>query len=331
MLGIENRKGTPKIMELQTVSQVAKIFGISTRMMRYYEEVGLIQSIRKEENSYRQYDNATLKRLQQIVILRKLQIPIKQIRDILNNQNAVTIIEVFEQNISELDQKITALSTVMSLLARFVDELQEKADVSLKLDFLNDKSMISLVDSLSVPISKIKEKIPMTELNKASESLSTTAARNIIITTLPPMRTAAYHNFKIEPEDPGPSLTWIKENNLLGTARFFGFNSQALPTDKGPGEAYDFCVSIPENVTIPDYLYELKLPGGLYASLSAVGLDIPDVYGQIRNEFGNTNLDWQIDHGRHDFPGLELHEGGVFGLVDSPLSITIFIPIKKRK
>ncbi|MCL2547371.1 MAG: MerR family transcriptional regulator, partial [Oscillospiraceae bacterium] len=43
-------------MELQTVSQVAKTFGISTRMLRYYEQVGLIESIRNDDNSYRHYD-----------------------------------------------------------------------------------------------------------------------------------------------------------------------------------------------------------------------------------------------------------------------------------
>jgi len=60
--------------------------------------------------------------------LRKLQIPVKQIKDILNNQNAVAVIEVFKQKISELDEEITALSTLKLILMRFVDELQEKAD-----------------------------------------------------------------------------------------------------------------------------------------------------------------------------------------------------------
>ncbi|MCL2546700.1 MAG: MerR family transcriptional regulator [Oscillospiraceae bacterium] len=318
-------------MELQTVSQVTKTLGISARMLRYYEQSGLVKSLRKEDYSYRVYDNENIMRLHQIVILRKLQIPIKQIAVILNNPNAATVTEIFNENIKALDGEITALETIKSLLEIFAAKLSEFADVRLNFNLLTDKTMMDLAKSLSLTQRNVKEIKTMENLNHANETLATTAARNIIITTLPPMRTAAYHNFGIEPEDPGPTLPWIKENNLLGTARFFGFNSQALPTDKGPGEAYDFCVSIPENVTIPDYLYELKLPGGLYASLSAVGLDIPDVYGQIRNEFGDINSDWQIDHDRHDFPGLELHEGDVFGLVDSPLSITIFIPIKKCK
>ena len=128
-------------------------------MLRYYERKGLIKSSRKDDYAYRVYDKDTIKRLQQVVILRKLQIPVKQIRDILNNQNAISIIEVFEQNIAGLDEQITALSTVKSILARFVEEMRQKADIQLKLDLLNDTTMLAVVGSLSFPDNKIKEAI----------------------------------------------------------------------------------------------------------------------------------------------------------------------------
>ena len=78
-------------MELQTVRQVSLEYGISNRMLRYYEQIGLIESSRIDDYAYRVYDQVAIKRLQQIIILRKLQIPVKQIKDILNNQNAVTV------------------------------------------------------------------------------------------------------------------------------------------------------------------------------------------------------------------------------------------------
>ena len=52
-------------MELQTISQVSKTYGVSVRMLRYYEEEGLIESKRKEGYAYRAYDEAAIKRLQQ--------------------------------------------------------------------------------------------------------------------------------------------------------------------------------------------------------------------------------------------------------------------------
>ena len=162
-------------MELISIRQISSDYGISRQMLSYYEEIGLLKSSRKDDYAYRLYDEDAIKRLQQIIILRKLQIPMKQIRDILNNQNAVKIIEIFNQNISELDEQITALSTVKSILARFVDELHEKADIHLKLDLLNDKSMLAVVNSLSFPknyINSMKENVTMEELKRANATLN---------------------------------------------------------------------------------------------------------------------------------------------------------------
>jgi len=59
-------------MELKTINQVSKNYGVSARMLRYYEQVGLIKSSRKENHAYRVYDEATIKRLKFVIIMRKL-------------------------------------------------------------------------------------------------------------------------------------------------------------------------------------------------------------------------------------------------------------------
>jgi len=159
-------------MEFQTIRQVLCDFGISRRTLSYYEEIGLIKSSRKDDYAYRVYEESEIKRLQQIILLRKLQIPMKQIKDILNNPNAIEVIEIFNQNISELDEKITALSAVRSILTRFVEELHEKADIYLKLDLLNDKTMLAAINALAFSENKVKEKVSMDELNKANETLN---------------------------------------------------------------------------------------------------------------------------------------------------------------
>ena len=129
-------------MELTTVSKVSKAYGISTRMLRYYEQSGLIKSMRTDGYSYRVYDEANLMRLQQVIILRKLQIPVKDIKSILENPDAQAVIEIFKKNIQELDNEITALSTIRIVLDRFVHELMELTDVKLNLDFINGSSVL---------------------------------------------------------------------------------------------------------------------------------------------------------------------------------------------
>jgi len=158
-------------MELQTVGAVSKEYNVSTRMLSYYEQNKLINSMKKEGYHYRLYDEANLKRLQQVLILRKLQIPVKQIGVILNNPDAATAIEIFKKNIRELDGEITALSTIRKILENFVNELESVANISLNLNFLNAYAVLETVGSLSLIQKNIKEKITMNELNQAAEIL----------------------------------------------------------------------------------------------------------------------------------------------------------------
>ena len=135
--------------QLQTISAVAKNLGVSSRTLRYYEQIGLIESNRMEDYAYRVFDEDAIRRLRQIIILRKLHVPVKQIREIFGNSEAVSVIEIFERNISKLDEQMTALSTVKSILSSLVHELQEKANMRLQFNFLGDSSVFAIVENMS--------------------------------------------------------------------------------------------------------------------------------------------------------------------------------------
>lgn len=82
-------------MELKTISQVSKQFQISTRTLRYYEQLGLLKANKKEEYAYRTYDREAILRLQQIIILRKLRIPLKRIAEVLESEEAQAAVRIF--------------------------------------------------------------------------------------------------------------------------------------------------------------------------------------------------------------------------------------------
>lgn len=48
---------------LTTISEVSKTYDVSTRTLRYYEELGIIHSTRKEDYAYRVYDDEAISRL----------------------------------------------------------------------------------------------------------------------------------------------------------------------------------------------------------------------------------------------------------------------------
>lgn len=68
---------------MNTVKEIAELTGVSTRTLRYYDEIGLLPPTCKNEAGYRLYDDKALERLQQILFFREFEIPLKEIKFIL--------------------------------------------------------------------------------------------------------------------------------------------------------------------------------------------------------------------------------------------------------
>ena len=72
---------------MKTVKDVSDITGISIRTLRYYDEIGLLKPTQLTETGYRLYDNEALARLQEIMFFKELEIPLSDIKIILENPN----------------------------------------------------------------------------------------------------------------------------------------------------------------------------------------------------------------------------------------------------
>lgn len=68
---------------MQTISQVARLAGISTRTLQYYDEIGLLKPSNLTPSGYRLYNDEALQKLQQILFFKELDFKLKDIRDIL--------------------------------------------------------------------------------------------------------------------------------------------------------------------------------------------------------------------------------------------------------
>ena len=69
---------------MMTVKQVSALTGVSIRTLQYYDKIGLLPAARTE-SGYRLYDDAALERLQQILLFRALEFPLRDIRDIVTS------------------------------------------------------------------------------------------------------------------------------------------------------------------------------------------------------------------------------------------------------
>lgn len=86
---------------MMTVNEVSKLTGVSIRALQYYDKIGLLHPTDYTESGYRLYDDTALETLQQILLFRELEFPLKKIKEIISAPN-------FERN-KALDQQITML------------------------------------------------------------------------------------------------------------------------------------------------------------------------------------------------------------------------------
>ncbi|MFB5189838.1 MerR family transcriptional regulator [Alicyclobacillus fastidiosus] len=68
-----------------TVQKLGRLAGVSTRTLRYYDEIGLLTPTRTNSSGYRIYGRAEVDRLQQILFYRALGVKLETIKDLLNS------------------------------------------------------------------------------------------------------------------------------------------------------------------------------------------------------------------------------------------------------
>ena len=70
---------------MMTVNEVSKLTGVSIRTLQYYDKIGLLHPAKYTEAGYRLYDDAALETLQQILLFRELEFPLKEIKEIIGS------------------------------------------------------------------------------------------------------------------------------------------------------------------------------------------------------------------------------------------------------
>lgn len=253
-------------MELMTVTDVSKGLGVSARMLRHYEKLGLIRSFRKEGYAYRVYDSEAVDRLRQIILLRKLRIPLKSIGVILNDSEQTSALAVLRQSIADIDDEMAALGTIRDILGIFAERLDKSIAERAHLDLLSDAELSELVQTIAPSDNIIKERCSMDELNQAEKVIKRLRDRDVRLVWLPPATVAAVHTVSLSPEWDNLRLVreFIKENRLAETKpdfRVFGFN---YDSDKYHG--YEHWITIPEDMEPEAPFVKKRFEGGLYGA-----------------------------------------------------------------
>ncbi len=100
---------------MKTVKEVSKITGVSIRTLRYYDEIGLLKPTGLTEAGYRLYDNKAIEKLQEIMFFKELEIPLTDIKKIMEHPDYNKEQALFAQK-SLLEQKRNRLNGIIELI-----------------------------------------------------------------------------------------------------------------------------------------------------------------------------------------------------------------------
>lgn len=102
---------------MKSVSQVARLTGVSIRTLQYYDEIGLLKPSKLTSAGYRLYDDDALQTLQQILFFKELGFPLREIKQILEKPD-FNRISAFKQQKELFLLKRNRLDRLIRLLER---------------------------------------------------------------------------------------------------------------------------------------------------------------------------------------------------------------------
>ncbi|WZL81892.1 MerR family transcriptional regulator [Vallitaleaceae bacterium 9-2] len=279
------------------IRDVSSKYDITARTLRYYEDMGLLSSSRSADYAYRMYDQKAVKRLEQILILRKLNISIKDIQRVFNTSGSEIVLEVLSKKVDNIDDEVALLHELKDIILDFIHEIEA-------LNF-SDNSNVKLlynkakeIETQLVSIDYIGKPSNINRLLEITERLDKKVP-DIMVLKIPPFRavTVGEQSWDDMFKSGGYMFQLWQYEQLYKPVIFDCFDFLLFKQDKA-----EWICAVKEEVTL-DQVTPFKIidyPGGLYAMAVSIDEDnesINKVEKKVRQWIENTNfvLDTQRD------------------------------------
>ncbi|MCL2248617.1 MAG: effector binding domain-containing protein [Oscillospiraceae bacterium] len=314
---------------MQRIGEVAKTYGISNRTLRYWEDVGVLKSTRAE-NGYRYYDNENVARISQIVLLRKLKMPIADIEQIFIADSYDVAIDTLTSYLANLKHHTAVYNSLAIIVENLLVRIKKSRNLEEMFLHLETQSEAITVGHELAPQTKLSERTVIVEHLKNTEQL-----KNVRIVELPPMTIATYCVLSETPEADCAKVfdKFVLDNNLHKRSghRYFGFNNPD-PSEDSPIYGYELWVTIPEDFELSAPFVKKQFDGGMYASVSAqmneIGERWESLYEwstQSERYEGEFSLQW-FEEQVMDFETFMSEQ-----IPDSEKQLDLLLPIKIKK
>ncbi|QFJ54909.1 MerR family transcriptional regulator [Pseudobutyrivibrio xylanivorans] len=140
------------------INQVEELVGITKKNIRFYEDQGLVTPNRNLENGYRDYSLEDVKVLNQIKLLRRLEVPIEEIRRLQTKEISLDV--CLHEQIREFSKRQKDMDILSQLCQEIIDSCDELEDMDVE-KYLDDmkrleRGGVSFMDINKVDVKKAK-------------------------------------------------------------------------------------------------------------------------------------------------------------------------------
>ena len=121
------------------INEVEALVGITKKNIRFYEEQGLLSPRRNSQNGYRDYGEAEVDALRRIKLLRKLGVPLEEIRQMQSGVH--TVGDGMRRHLVSLERERQNLADAARLCAELTDSRE-------RLDHLDAESLLARMEQM---------------------------------------------------------------------------------------------------------------------------------------------------------------------------------------
>lgn len=112
-----------------SIKALSELAGVSTRTLRYYDEIGLLKPLRVSDAGYRFYGKQELALLQQILFYRERGFELKKIREIVCKKD-FDVVKAMEEHLLELENQKTHVEHLIQTVKQSLQHLKGECDMS---------------------------------------------------------------------------------------------------------------------------------------------------------------------------------------------------------
>lgn len=127
-----------------STGEFARIFKINKKTLFYYDEIGLFKPEKVDYNGYRYYSEYQIDLFAVIYTLKEIGMPLKEIKNLLDNKNPEVILDLFENKYKEIEEEINNLKKKQEILSNKIGLINESKNFhnDIKIENQNEEYLI---------------------------------------------------------------------------------------------------------------------------------------------------------------------------------------------